>query len=113
MAEVSTIQMALTRNTEFMERHQVLLAKVAGTILSEPGSTPYHQSRAFYAQKVISQPSQTSVQGSPITVMHTNIATYTVYDEPSKTSTTTAPDLNIENSIIELWNVLAGIDTPS
>jgi hypothetical protein len=113
MAEASTMQMALTRNLEYMERQQVLLAKVAGTVLSEAGATPYHQSRAFYAQRVISQPSQTSIQAGPVIVMHTNIATYTVYDEPSKTSTTTAPDLNIENSIIELWNVLAGIDTPS
>ena len=111
--EISVQQMALMRNVEFMERSTGLIAKVAGTILSEPGNTPYHTPRASYAQRVIQSPNQAAYQGAPQFVMHPNISSYTTYDESAKTSTTTAPDVNIENTIIEMWNALAGIDTPS
>jgi len=116
MADVSTIQMGLTRDTGpggFMERLTVLLAKEAGDILKESGGTPYHQQRASYAQRVIGSPHQSATMAGPIVVMHTNIASYTVYDEESKISTTDAPDNNIEAAVSELWNALAGIDTPS
>jgi hypothetical protein len=111
--EVSVAQMALTRNVEFMERSQGLIAKVAGTVLSESGGTPYHNNRAQYAQRVISSPYMATQGAAPQIVFHPNISSYTTYDEELKTSTTTAPDVNIENTIIEMWNALAGIDTPS
>ena len=53
MADTSTQQMALTRDTGpggFMERVQAMLAFVTPTILNEPAATPYHQPRAYYAQ---------------------------------------------------------------
>ena len=45
--EVSVQQMALTRDTGpggFMERVTAILSFAAGTVLSEPGPTPYNQS---------------------------------------------------------------------
>jgi len=115
-ADVTTIQMALTRDTGpggFMERVTALIMKEASDVLKEVAGTPYHAPRAAYAQRVIMQPQMAAQSGGPLIVMHTNIASYTTYDESSKTSITTAPDLNIEAAISELWNALAGIDAPT
>ena len=111
--EVSVQQMALTRNIEFMERVQAMLAKVATDILSEPGTTPYHQSRASYAQNVIRGPQMAAQQGGTVIVMGVNVIAATVYDEASKTSSCTILDLDLQSQIMTLWNPLAGIDTPS
>jgi hypothetical protein len=116
MAEPSVQQMALTRDTGpggFMERVQAMLAFVCSTILSEAGSTPYHQQRAFYAQSVVRIPSQAATQAAPQIVMGVNVVSTTVYDEPSKTATCTIADLDLQSQILTLWNSLAGIDTPS
>jgi hypothetical protein len=116
LADQTTIGMALTRDTGpggYMERQTALLMKEAGDVLKEAVGTPYHAPRAAYAQRVIMQPQMASTAGAPLIVMHTNVLTYTTYDETSKTSTTTAPDGNIEVAIAELWNSLAGIDTPT
>jgi len=88
--EVSVQQMALTRDVGpggFMERAQAMLAFVCATILSEPGTTPYHQPRAFYAQKVVSNPQQAATQAGPQVVMGVNVAAATTYDEATKTAT--------------------------
>jgi len=108
--------MALTRDLGpggYMERQTALLINVASDVLKEATGTPYHGPRAQYAQNVIRQPSAASTSAGPLVVMHTNVLTYTTYDETSKTSTTTAPDNNVEAAITELWNALAGIDTPT
>jgi len=116
MPDVSTIQMALTRDTGpggYMERQTAIIMNVAGDILKEVAGTPYHAGRALYAQRVIQQPQIASQAGGPLIVMHTLIASYTTYDEIEKKSTTTAADNNIEAAITELWNTLAGIDAPT
>jgi hypothetical protein len=114
--EVSTKQMALTRDTlpgGFMERVQALLAQVAGNVLSEAATTAYHHGRAFYAQRVVQNPSQAAQQAGPQVVMGINIITTTTYDEATTTSTCTATDPELLSQISTLWNALAGLDTPS
>lgn len=114
--EVSTQQMALTRDTGpagFMERVQAMLAKVAVDILSEPGGTPHHDMRAVYAQRVIQSPPAAAHQGATIVVMGINVVLATTYDEMTKTSTCTILDIDLQSQIMNLWNALAGIDTPT
>lgn len=114
--DISTQQMALTRDTGpggFMERVQAMLARVAGAILQEAGTTPYHQGRAFYAQKVVERPPQLAQQAGPQVVMGVNVITTTTYDETTKTSTCTIADLDLQSQIQTLWNALAGLDTPT
>ena len=116
MADVSVQQMALTRDTAaggFMERVQAILAFACSTILSEPGTTPYHQPRAFYAQKVVGHPQQAATQAGPQVVMGVNVVNTTTYDETTKTATCTIADIDLQSQILTLWNSLAGIDTPS
>jgi len=116
MAEVSVQQMALTRDVGpggFMERVTAMLSFVAGTILNEAGTTPYHSSRAAYAQRVVQMPQSASSQAGPQIVMGVNIVAATTYDEETKTSTCTAADIDLQSQIVTLWNSLAGIDTPS
>jgi hypothetical protein len=115
MVETSTKQMALTRDTGpggFMERVQAMLAYVTNTILSEPGTTPYHQSRAAYAQKVVANPSQAASISGPQVVMGINVISTTTYDEETKKSTCTITDIDLQSQIVTLWNSLAGIDAP-
>lgn len=114
--EVSVQQMALTRDTGpggFMERTQAMLARVAGVVLGEAGTTPYHQGRAFYAQKVVSNPQQASTQAGPQVVMGVNVIAATTYDEIEKKATCTIADIDLESQITTLWNALGGLDTPS
>ena len=111
--EVSVKQMALTRNQEFLERTQAMLAKVAVDVMSEPGTTPYHNLRALYGQRVLGMPQQAAQNGITIVVMGVNVIVTTVYDEASKTSTCTIADIDLQSQIMNLWNALAGIDTPS
>ena len=114
--EVSVQQMALTRDVGpggFMERAQAMLAFACATILSEPGTTPYHQPRAFYAQKVVSNPQQAATQAGPQVVMGVNVVNATTYNEATKTATCTIADIDLQSQILTLWNALAGIDTPS
>lgn len=114
--DVTTKQMALTRDTGpagFMERVQATMARAAGGVLSEPGTTPYHQPRALYAQKVIANPPQASLQAGPQVVMGVNVVNTTTYDEATQTSTCTIADIDLESQIATLWNALGGIDTPS
>jgi hypothetical protein len=116
MADTSTQQMALTRDVGpggFMERIQAMLAFVTPTILSEAGATPYHQGRAFYAQKVVASPRQAAEQAGPQVVMGVNVVAATTYDEETKTSTCTIADIDLQSQILTLWNSLAGLDTPS
>jgi len=113
--EQSVAQMALTRDITpggFMERVQTLLAVVAGSVLRESSTTPYHNARASYAQKVIAIPPQYATAAGPILVMGVNITTHTTYDEATKTSTCDATDTEIQSQIQTFWNALAGIDTP-
>jgi hypothetical protein len=114
--DTSVKQMALTRDTGpggFMERVQAILAFACSTILSEPGTTPYHQPRAFYAQKVVERPQQAATQAGPQVVMGVNVVNTTTYDEATKTSVCTIADIDLQSQILTLWNALAGIDTPS
>ncbi len=116
MAETSTQQMALLRDWApggFMERVMGMLSFVTPTILSEPGSTAYHQSRAFHAQKVVQNPRQMAEQGGPQIVMGVNVVNATTYNEEEKTAVCTITDLDLQSQILSLWNSLAGIDTPS
>ena len=112
-AEVSTKQMALTRNTEFMERVTAMMARVAGVVLNEPGSTPYHGDRATYAKNVVTNSSMATMQAGPQVVMGVNVIAATVYDEETKTSTCPMADIDLESQITSLWNSLGGINTPS
>jgi hypothetical protein len=115
-AETSTKQMALTRDigpAGFMERVTAMLSRVAAVVLAEPGTTPYHQHRAAYAQRVIMGPQLATTNAGAIVVMGVNVIAATIYDEPSKTSTCTIADIDLESQITTLWNALAGIDTPS
>lgn len=112
----STAQMALTRDTGpggFMERVTAILAFACSTVLSEPGTTPYHQGRAFYAQKVVANPLQAAQVGGPQVVMGVNVVNATTYDAATKTSVCTIEDIDLQSQILTLWNALAGIDTPS
>jgi len=114
--EVSTQQMALTRDTGpggFMERAQAMLAYGCSTVLSEPGTTSYHQQRAAYAQQVTRQPLEATRVAGPQIVMGVNVIATTVYNEADKTSTCTIADIDLQSQILTLWNALAGIDTPS
>jgi flagellar hook protein FlgE len=114
--EQSVAQMALTRDTGpggFMERTTAILATTAGSVLSEAATTPYHQGRALYAQRVVANPSQAATQGGPMIVMGVNITSTTIYDEGTKTATCTATDLQIQSQLMTFWNHLAGLDTPT
>ena len=114
--ETTVKQMALTRDTGpggFMERVQATLAQVAGSVLGEAGVTPYHQGRAFYAQKVVANPPQAAQQAGPQVVMGVNVIAATVYHEETQTSVCTIADLDLQSQIMTLWNNLAGLDTPS
>ena len=114
--EDSVKQMALTRDVGpggFMERVQAMLSRVSGQVLIEAGSTPYHQGRAFYAQKVVNNPQQAAQQAGPQVVMGVNIVTTTTYDEETKIATCTATDPELESQIVTLWNSLGGLDTPA
>lgn len=114
--DVTTQQMALTRDTGpggFMERVQATLAQVATDVLSESGGTPYHQPRAFYAQRVVQSPQQAATQAAPQVVMGVNVVQATTYDPDTKTSKCTIADLDLQSQIMTLWNAIAGIDTPS
>ena len=114
--EISVQQMALTRDTGpggFMERVTAMLARVAGVVLGEPGTTPYHQGRALYAQKVGQNPQQAATQAGPQVVMGVNVIAATTYHEETKTSTCTIADIDLESQITTLWNALGGLDTPS
>jgi hypothetical protein len=114
--EQSVQQMALTRDTGpggFMERVQAMLAFVTSSILSEPAATPYHQQRAFYAQKVVGQPRQAADMGAPHIVMGVNVVNTTTYNETTQTAICTIADIDLQSQIASLWNTLAGIDTAS
>jgi len=115
--EVSTQQMALTRDTGpggFMERVQAMMARVAGVVLAEAGSVAYHTQRATYAKQVVNQfGAQTSQQAGPQIVMGVNVIAATTYNEATKTSVCTIADIDLESQITTLWNSLAGIDTSS
>ena len=112
--EISVQQMALTRDLGpggFMERVQAMLAQTTATILNEPAATPFHPSRAFYAQHVVGNPRQAAELAGPQVVMSTNVVASTTYDEATKTATCTATDAALTAQIAALWNALAGIDT--
>lgn len=112
--ETTTKQMALTRDLApggFMERVLAMMSRVAGDVLAEPGSTAYHQPRAFYAQNVVKNPLMASQSGAPIVVMGVNVVNTTTYDEETKMSTCTIADLDLQSQIMTLWNALAAIDT--
>jgi hypothetical protein len=96
-----------------MERVRAMLAFCCSTILSEAGVTPYHQSRAYYAQTVVRNPLEAATQAGPQIVMGVNVVAATTYDEELKTSTCTIADIDLQSQILTLWNSLAGIDTPS
>lgn len=115
MAETSVQQMALTRDVApggFMERVQAMLAFCCNTVLSEPSATPYHSSRAIYAQKVVESPSNMATKAGPQVVMGVNVVAATTYHEETKTSICTIADIDLQSQILTLWNSLAGIDTP-
>ena len=114
--ETSVKQMALTRDTGpggFMERVTAMLAFVTNTVLTESGTTPYHQQRAFYAQAVVKNPQQSAIQAGPIVVMGVNVVAATTYDEIDKQATCTIADIDLQSQIVTLWDNLAAIDTPS
>jgi hypothetical protein len=116
MAEPSTKQMALTYDTApggFMERVTAMLAFVTSTILSEQSATPYHSSRAQYAQRVVNNPAEAARQAGPQIVMGVNVVSTTTYSEETKKSTCTITDIDLQSQIATLWNSLAGIDTPA
>ena len=111
--EVTVKQMALLRNTEFTERVQALMSRLAGTVLTESSNTPHHTGRAAYAQRVTMSPLSASQQGMSQVVMGVNVVITTTYDEATKTSECTIKDIDLEAQIMSLWNSLAGLDTPS
>src|SRR4030095_6303390 len=114
--ETTVKQMALTRDTGpggFMERCTAVMAFVCNSILTEPGTTPYHQGRAFYAQKVVGNPQQAATQAGPQVCMGVNVVNTTTYDEVTQTSVCTIADIDLQSQILTLWNALAGLDTPS
>jgi hypothetical protein len=111
--ETSTKQMALTRNSAFMERVQAMLAQATSGVLSEPGDTPYHLFRAQYAQRVVQNPAGAAFQAGPQVVMGVNVINTTTYDEVNKTAECAIADIDLQSQIATLWNSLGGIDTPS
>src|SRR5262245_54084996 len=110
---VTTKQMALIRNQEFMERVTATMAETATNVLSEAATTPFHAGRVQYAQRVVSSPPAAATQAGPQVVMGVNVVVTTTYDEATKTSTCTIADLDLQSQIMTLWNGLAGLDTPS
>ena len=114
--ELSVQQMALTRDTGpggFMERMTAVMADVAGAVLTEAASTPYHGERALYAKRVIANARQAADQAGPQVVMGPNVRTTTTYDEATQTSTCTATDLELQSQVQTYWNSYGGIDTPA
>lgn len=114
--DTTTAQMALTRDLGpggFMERVTAVMAYVANSVLVESAGTAYHQGRALYAQRVLTNPLAAAQAGGPLIVMGVNISSKTTYDEATKTSTCTAADIEIQSQIQTDWNGLAGLDTPS
>ena len=114
MVDTTVKQMALTRDIGpggFMERVTATMAFVAGGILAESAATPFHQPRAYYAQRVIGNPRQGADQAGPQVVMGVNVINATTYDETEKTSVCTIADIDLESQIRSLWNALGGIDT--
>jgi hypothetical protein len=95
----------------FMERVQATIAYVAGAVLNEGAAEPFHQSRAYYAQRVIGNPRQGADQAGTQVVMGVNVVNATTYDEAAKTATCTIADIDLEAQIRSLWNSLAAIDT--
>jgi len=110
-AEVSTKQMALTRNVGFMERVTAMLAQAAGVVLAEPLATPFHAERAQYAKQVVLTPVQATVQAGPQVVMGVNVVITTTYDEVTQIAQCSILDIDLEAQINTLWNALGGIDT--
>src|SRR5262245_15395046 len=111
---ITTQQMALIQSTGpggFMERVTAMLARVAGTVLNEPAATEFHQGRAVYAQRVIADPNQSTINAGPQIVMGVNVIQTTVYDEQTQQSTCSIADIDLESQVLTLWNSLAGLDT--
>lgn len=114
MAEVSTQQMALTRDLSpggFMERSQAMLVMTAAGVLGEAASTPHHQGRAIYAQRVVMDSYSANLQAGPQIVMGVNVIATTTYDDTTKTAVCTIADLDLQSQVMTLWNALAGLDT--
>jgi hypothetical protein len=114
--ETSTKQMALTRDVGpggFMERVTAVMAFVAGKVLTESPAIPHHQPRAYYAQKVVADPTSAGIAAGPQIVMGVNITSTTTYDETTGKSTCTATDAQLESQVTTLWNSLGGIDAPA
>jgi len=110
--EVSTKQMALLRNTEFMERAQAMMVLVARVVLGEANSEPSHKDRVVYAQRVVIDYQTTTNQAGPQIVMGINVINTTTYDEATKISTCTITDIDLQSQIQTLWNSMAGIESP-
>ena len=113
MAEVSVQQMALTRNTEFMDRVQAMMARIAGVVLNEPAAMPYNYNRVVYAKQVTMSPFGAAQTAGPQVVMGVNVVAATTYDEDNKTAACSIADIDLESQITTLWNSLAGISTPA
>lgn len=113
---VTTKQMGLLVDLgrgSFMERLQATIAQAATSILSEPGSTPFHAGRAAYAQRVVQGPATAATQAGPQVVMGVNVVNTTVIDENTGKSVCSILDIDLQSQVLTLWNALAGLDTPS
>jgi hypothetical protein len=117
MAEVSTQQMALTRDLGpggFMERVIAVLQFVARDVLeSEAANTPHHTERVTYARTVGRNPRDAAIAAGPMVVMGVNIVSTTTYDEATKVATCTATDPELQSQVTTFFNPLAGIDAAS
>lgn len=116
MVEVTTQQMALTRDTGpggFMERVTAMLVRTASVVLIEPVATPFHAQRSSYAQQVIHAPQTKTTEAGPQVVMGVNVIAATAYFDVTKTSVCSIADIDLESQITTLWNALAGIDAAS
>jgi len=114
MAETSTKQAALTRDTApggFMERLRMQLVNTASQILGgESASTAFHGPRANYAQRIIAAPDVAATQAGPVVAMGQYVIQFTVYDDATKSATCSITDTDLLSQLYSLWNTLAGID---
>ena len=113
MAETSTKQAALTRDTApggFIERLEMQMVNAASQILAEAATAEYHSLRASYCQRIISAPQPTAAQAAPVVAMGQYVIATTVYNDTMKTATCTITDNDLLSQLYSLWNTLAGID---
>jgi hypothetical protein len=112
-------QQALAAEPRFQLRLQNALSKVAWEVMEEDPTTPFHEERVAYAQKVTSSspspmttsgPSMVAQQLAPSFVNRPNVFSFeTSYDFIVGAVVTMSGDPDIESQLHSDWTKLAGV----